>query len=450
MTETSAEERSLLERALGLFTEVRAGEGVTALLLALNVFVLLTAYYIVKPVREALILALDSGAEYKAYMSAVIAAALLVLVPIYARFVDRVPKLKLVVGATLFFASHLVLFWLASQSEAIRRHLGLVFYVWVGIFNMMVVAQFWAYANDVYDPERGKRLFPLIALGASWGAALGAKVAALLIPLFGEYGLLLASAGLLVCCALLFLAADRGRSQPSRSSAGPAPDKGTMDGAFALVLKHRYLLLLAGFSLVFSWVNTNGEYMLSKLVKGAASAAVNSGEILAADQGKYIGSFYGDFFFYVNVLGVLLQSFVVSRIIKYGGLGVAFFIFPFIALGSSLAILAVPLLYVARIGKIAENATDYSLNNTVRQTLWLPTSEAMKYKAKQAVDTFFVRMGDVSSALLVAIGAGMLSLPVRAFAVANALLIAVWLVFAIAIVRENRVMTSQAKTPSAS
>ncbi|HVJ21976.1 MAG TPA: hypothetical protein VM686_41510, partial [Polyangiaceae bacterium] len=128
MTETSAEERSLLERALGLFTEVRAGEGVTALLLALNVFVLLTAYYIVKPVREALILALDSGAEYKAYMSAVIAAALLVLVPIYARFVDRVPKLKLVVGATLFFASHLVLFWLASQSEAIRRHLGLVFY----------------------------------------------------------------------------------------------------------------------------------------------------------------------------------------------------------------------------------------------------------------------------------------------------------------------------------
>jgi AAA family ATP:ADP antiporter len=73
--------------------------------------------------------------------------------------------------------------------------------------------------------------------------------------------------------------------------------------------------------------------------------------------------------------------------------------------------------------------------------LWLPTTAGMKFKAKQAVDTFFVRMGDVSSALLVYVGAGLYALSVQAFAVANILLIAIWLVLAVAIVRENRRMS---------
>jgi ATP:ADP antiporter, AAA family len=134
----------------------------------------------------------------------------------------------------------------------------------------------------------------------------------------------------------------------------------------------------------------------------------------------------------------LLQAFVVSRIARYGGTGPGLFVLPLITLLDGLAVFAVPALAVLTVGKTLENATDYSLNNTVRQMLWLPTSKEMKYKAKQAVDTFFVRLGDVASAVLVYVGAGLLSWSVRAFALANAVLAAAWILFAWRIRREGR------------
>jgi AAA family ATP:ADP antiporter len=444
-------EPAWLARVLRPVTEVRRGEAVTALLLTLNVFLLLTAYYLIKPVREALILALESGAEYKAYMSGAIAIALLFAVPAYAKVSDRLPRGKLVIGVTLFFALHLLLFFGASLSAGIKANLGLVFYLWVGIFNMMVVAQFWSFANDIYDPEHGERLFPLIALGASLGAAVGSKISAALIPLFGVFPMLLVAAGLLAVCAALFYLVDQreaSRVEERASRVPPAqgedkkPAKAEPKGAFQIVFKHRYLLLIAGFSLVFSWVNSNGEYLLGKLIKGAALEAVTRGEIGKAGVGDFIGAAYGEFFFYVNVVGLLLQTFVVSRLVKLAGLGPAFFVLPVIALCSNVTVAFLPVLAFVRIGKIAENATDYSLNNTLRQMLWLVTTREMKYKAKQAVDTFCVRMGDVSSALLVWVGAAVIGLSVRGFALTNAVLVVVWLVLAAAIVREHRRMAS--------
>ena len=473
--------RSTLERALGVVTEVKAGEGVTALLLTCNVFLLLTAYYVIKPVREGLVLAMKSGAEYKSYLSAAIAVALLFAVPAYARVASRLPKNKLVVGVTLFFASHLAVFWVLSKIPSAEQNLGLVFFVWVGIFNMMVVAQFWAFANDLYTQEQGKRLFALVGIGASVGAALGAYVTNFLKDTLGLgiYELLLVSSVLLVGCALLTQLAHareqgvaaRGRKHPFRDAAARGadevkPDVGEREegkeGAFALVFRHKYLLSIAVFSLVFTFVNTNGEYILSVLVKAkaqeaAAAAGIVGDEAVRKFTKSYGTSFYGDFFLWVNVIGVGLQMFAVSRIVKLGGLRLAFFILPVISLFDSVALLTLPAalamseLSVLRPAKIAENATDYSINNTVRNMLWLPTSTEMKYKAKQAVDTFFVRMGDVASAGLVFIGGDRLHWPVRNFAIVNAGLIAVWLVLARNIVRENEAMTNLVvpKTPPA-
>jgi AAA family ATP:ADP antiporter len=440
---------SLVGRALRLVTKVQDDEIPLALVLSLNVFLLLTAYYVIKPVREALILALSSGAEYKSYMSALIALTLLLAVPAYAKLVDRLPRLKLVVGVTLFFASHLVFFYFATQSAALRPILGLVFYVWVGVFNMMVVAQLWSFATDLYDPERGKRLFPLVALGASLGAALGSKIAGLLVEPLGISAMLLVSAGLLVACAWLFVEAER-LATASRGAlpAGvekapeptPAAERG---GAFQLVFRHRYVALIAVLTAVYNFANSNGEYMLGKVVKSSALAAVAAGSLAPHDVGAFIGKSYADFFFAVNVVGVLLQAFVVSRIVRYGGLGVALLVLPVIALSNGLAVLAWPLLSVIRAGKTLENATDYSLNNTVRQMLWLPLSPALKYKAKQAVDTFFVRLGDVSSALLVALGSQVFAWSVRGFALANAVLGVVWLGLGAAIIVEHQKLASR-------
>lgn len=438
---------SWLERLLRLFTDVRQGEAGTALIMAANVFLVMTAYSFIKPVREGLILAMKSGAEYKSYMSGAIAIALLVAVPAYARFADRVHRNRLVVVVTLFFASHLVLFFFASAVPSVRQYLGLLFYLWIGIFNMMVVAQFWAFANDLYTEDQGERLFPLLGLGQTGGAVAGASLAVVLVEPLGVYSMLLVSAALLVGCALLTQIAHRRESRSvsaSHEHAEKKPEaKGARKGAFELVLKNKYLLAIALFSLLFTWVNTNGEYMLGKLFKEDASRAVEQGLIAEADVKERIASGFSRFFLYVNIGTVLLQAFVVSRVIRYGGLKLAFFVFPLIALAEAFAVAILPALWVLRIGKTAENATDYSLNNTVRNMLWLPTTREMKYKAKQAVDTFFVRMGDVSSAVLVFVAAGVLGLSVRAIAISNIVLCALWVLLAIRIVRAYRDLSAK-------
>ncbi len=445
-TDTKSDERGALERALGVVTEVHAGEGITALLMTVNVFLLLTAYYIIKPVREGLIL-VSSGAEYKSYLSAVIALSLLIVVPAYGRAADRTEKSKLVVGVTLFFASHLVIFYVLSKTS-LESRLGMPFFVWVGILNMMLVAQFWAFAADLYTNEQGKRLFPLLGIGASVGGVAGAFITKVLVKSIGTYQLMLASMiALSASAALTHVTAKRERARIAGAENGRPAEKeapksaGSQKGTFGLVFRHRYLTLIAIFAALFTMVNTNGEYMLGVIVSAWAKTegAAQAGEGAAARKiaQDLTTGFYGDFFLYVNVAVLLLQTFAVSRIVKFGGLRIAFFIMPVIALLDAIGIAVAPVLGIVRIGKIAENATDYSVNNTVRNMLWLPTTTEMKYKAKQAVDTFFVRVGDVSSAIAVGILAGALHLDVRAFAVLNLALVVVWLFVARGIVREN-------------
>ncbi|MEZ4375631.1 MAG: Npt1/Npt2 family nucleotide transporter [Polyangiaceae bacterium] len=434
---------------LGLITEVRPGETAGAMLLTLNIFLLLAAYYVMKPVREGLILELKGGAELKSWMSAVMTVLLIFLVPAYSAFANKVRRNRLVVSITLFFASHLLLFFLGSSSAWIRERMGLVFFVWIGIFNMMAVAQFWAFSNDQYTEEQGKRLFALVGLGASLGSVVGSKLSASLLPAIGLYpNLLVAGAMLVVCAGLTQLAyvanretreaAEVAEAAPEAGDGGEEAPKSDSRGGFSLVLSSRYLTLIAFFSLAFSMANTNGEYMLGSLFSASAKALAKAGEIPADQVGRHIGSMYAEFFFWVNLIGVTLQAFVVSRLVKYGGIKAALLAVPLIALTSGIAIALFPVLAVVRIGKTAENSSDYSINNTARQLLWLPTSADVKYKAKQAVDTFFVRSGDVLSALLVLVLVTWLAAPLRTFAICNLVMVALWLVLALAIVRESK------------
>jgi AAA family ATP:ADP antiporter len=440
--------RSVLTRILSIITEVREGEGATAVLLAIALFLLLMASYIIKPVREALILQHPAGAEYKSWLGAAIAGLLVVLVPAYAALADRLPRNRLVSGVTLFFASHLVLFFVLTSMGGLRESLwlSLVFFIWVGIFNMMTVAQLWAFANDVYTQEQGDRLFAIVGLGASFGAIAGGAVKNVLANVFDAFQMLIVGAFALGGVALIVQIVHRRESTRLASRREPTsarvpevkelPKLGT-GGAFQMVREHPYLTLIALFSLVFTFVNTNGEYMLSKVIKNAAEQAVVHGEIPKDHVIGFIADKYNDFFQWMNVLSFVLQFVVVSRLIKYAGLSRAFFVLPALALVNGASVLIAPVLGPIFVGKIFENATDYSLNNTLRNMLWLPTTREMKYKAKQAVDTFFVRMGDVASAAWVAIGVSALGLGLRSFAITNLLLVGLWFWLARAIVKKH-------------
>ena len=436
--------KSVLERALSLITDVRAGEGVSALLLAANVFYLLAFYSVLKIVRDALILS-EAGAAVATYSSAGQALLLLGFVPLYGAFASRVNRVRLIAGVTLFFASHLLLF--AALGNAGVR-VGIPFYLWTGVFNMVAVAQFWAFANDVYNSERGKRLLPLVGVGATLGAFVGAGLAAVAFAGTGPYRLMIiAAVGLIVPVVLTIMVHRRERRGPvafgpmasdfSRKEEHDDPI-GTR-GGFELVLNSRYLFLIAMLVLAFNLVNTLGNFILNTMItEEAARRAASSG----LEQRAVIGTLAGTVQTWVNLTAFLLQAFVVSRIFKYIGVRGALFILPAIAIGGYASIAVIPLYGIVQWTKILENSTDYSVQNTTRHALFLPTSREAKYKAKQAIDSFFVRIGDVLSAGAVFVGT-MLAFSVRHYALVNVAVICVWIVIALAIAREHRRITER-------
>lgn len=465
---------SRLDRFLRLFTDVNGGEGTGALLLALNVFLLLTAYYFIKVVRDSLIV-VESSPEVKSYAAAAIAMLLLFAVPLYGQLANRLPRRKLINRVTLFFVACLVIFYVLGTAGV---RLGVPFFLWAGVFNLMVIAQFWAFANDLYTNEEGERLFPLVQFGASLGAVLGSVAVGRMIEPLGLYLPMLGAAALLLLGLAVTAVVDRrerlrtesdrplvastltnpaatgefrlatgefkdlrealrealDRAEAAEKEGEPPPELPEVEfqtvgsvpaaagtGAFPLVFRTRYLLLIAVFVLVINWVNTTGGYILDKVALGAAQAAVAAGETQLT-VGEFMATFYADFFTVVNVLGLLLQLFVVSRIIKYIGVRVAVMILPVIAIGVYSLIAIVPTLAAVRWAKTIENGTDYSLQNTVRNILFLPLTREQKYKAKQVIDAFFWRAGDMMSAALIFAGTTWLSMRTIHFAMVNIVL----------------------------
>jgi AAA family ATP:ADP antiporter len=420
---------SRLDRMLGVFAEVRAGEGATALLLSLNVFLILMAYYVLKPVREALILG-QGSAELKSYLAAGQVAVLALAVPYYGRLVRRFPRMRLINVVTLFFAACPVAFYLLAT---LHVRLGVVFFVWIGVFSMMIVAQFWSFANDIYTKDQGERLFAIVGFGASLGAVAGARIAEQLIEPIGVYQLMLVGAAILVAQLMVTNYVNRRGSGGVKTAAAIAPigpPKTSGSNAFALVMRTRYLLLMALMLMLANWVNSTGEYILGSIVKDSVSRAISTGHASGLSAEQLIGAFYSKYFTYVNALGLFLQLFVVSRVVKYLGVPKAVMILPIISLGAYNILIFYPMLTAVMAAKVAENSTDYSLNNTVRNMLFLPCTYEEKFSGKQVIDAFFVRMGDVLSAVLVFVGTAVLTLRPRQFALVNGVIVLAWLIIA--------------------
>ncbi len=443
-TAPSLVRKSLGERLLSPIADVRREEVPSALLLTLIMFLVLAAYYMLKTAREVFILS-EGGAEVKSYSAAGQAVLLLFLVPAYGAFASRVGRIQLVQWVTLFFASHLALFLLAIS---VGWHVGIPYFLWLGIFNLMVIAQFWAFANDLYTQDQGKRIFPLIGVGSSLGAWVGSVRAGQVVATIGTQRLLVAGAAILVVCALLARVANRKRPNAAVGAgvkaAAPADEKPLgKEGGFSLIFSDKYLMSIAFLTVLLNIVNTSGEYLFGRYVVEMANSTYGSGPEAAAAREAFIGGTYSRLFSTVNLAGFLLQMFVVSRVFKFLGVGKALFIHPIVALFGYLMMLRAPSLQFMTYLKIADNSIDYSLGNTTKQALWLPTSREAKYKAKQAVDSFFVRAGDVVQASIVFAGER-LAFAVPMFASINVVLAGAWLGVVVLL---NRQMREKAATP---
>ena len=325
------------QRQMCIRDRVRSGEGATALMMFANVFLILLAYYMIKPLREGWIAVSDieglSKMEVKAYSSFAQSLLLLFIVGWYAHLSDRWDRGTLFTRATLCCISNMVIFWFLQPDFFIARLplTGILYYLWVGMFGVFVVAQFWTFCADVYTDERGNRMLPFIAIGATSGAAAGSWLVDRLVdsgavPI--EALLLLATVPLFVSIALVHMVEQREGHHARPDGGGVTGDEATGPGdktaefsiwsGARLVLASRFLLLAALVTLFTNWVNTNGENLLFRVVQEALAVEAQT-QGIAGNRAMLefvrdgTTAFYGNFFFWVNIVALLLQAFVASH-----------------------------------------------------------------------------------------------------------------------------------------
>lgn len=443
----------IIHKFLRLFTDIRPGEATTAILLMLNVYLLLMAYYIIKPVRDALILE-EWTPEIKNYVSAAIALLLVFAVKIFSSMSSKFPRQQLITWVTLFFISNLVLFYALHLGGVGPGVTGMIFYIWASIFNVIVIAQFWGFANDIYTEDAGKRMFPLIAFGATFGGYSGGKITDILVVPLGTFHLMLVAGGILgICILMTWVIHKREVKEKEQKEVHSIQEKKDTKideekplekgGAFRLVFKKRYLLYIAFFVLLLNFVNTNGVYMLDTVAKNSAIKAIEAGTAGGLDIGQFLTKFYAGFYNIQNFFAMIVQLFIVSRIFKWFGVRKALFFLPALALGGYFALSFGAALILVKWVKALENGLDYSLMNTTRHSLYLITPRIEKYKAQAVTKTFFHRAGDVLSAILIFTGTTFLAFKIENIAMVNVVLVLIWIILGTLIFREHKRLSAQ-------
>jgi AAA family ATP:ADP antiporter len=390
------------ERFLSLFTRVQAGEGRGVATLCLQAVLLMVAYYLIRPVREAMILT-EGGAELRSYAVGAQALLLIAIIPAYGALVRRVDSSRVFQWVNAFFASNLVVFFLLGEAGC---RFGFMFFVWGSLFGVMTVTQFWAFATDLFSVKSGERLFGVIAVGLSGGSWIGSQLASAGFGLVGPHGLMLAAAAVLACATVL------GRrvrdSIPADSSSPPIDNPlatggagnpvGQWLGGLAVLGRSRYLIGIAVLVVLLNWITSTGDYVLSNwLVDVARMEAPHA-------TSAFIGQFMGNYCSTITFVGFLVQLLLVSRLIHLAGLARALLITPVAFFAGYVVIGVVPVFALLQSVLVVQRSLDYTLLNTARSALLLPTSRDEKYQARTVIDTLCYRMGDLLSTLSIYAG----------------------------------------------
>jgi AAA family ATP:ADP antiporter len=387
---------------------------------------MMMSYYILKTIREPILLT-KATAETKSYAAAATALFLLFIIPLYGLLFRHTSKQRLTRLITEFFLASLLIFILMGVKGV---DISFAYYVWVGIFSVLITAQFWAFAADTYNVKSGQRLFPLIMVGATAGSLVAPPLSGALFPTLGPWWLMFI-AMVLLALTLPCVSWARSSVPPGSRARLDAPDtekKSGLLGGLGLVFTDRYLFLLALLIMLLNWVNTTGEYILAEMVVRQADFVVATQP--GGDKGNFIAAFYGNFYFTVNALTLMTQVFLVSRIIRWIGVGGAILVLPLIAMFGYGLVVFIPVFSIIQVVKIIENSTDYSLMNTTRHALYLPLNASKKYEGKTTIEAFFWRFGDLAQAGGIYVGLNWFKFDVGQFALLNMVLAGLWLTIA--------------------
>ena len=430
-------------------TGVRPAEAGVVLLSAAYFFCILSAYYVIRPIRETLGVAGGVGDLKWLFTGTLL--AMLVAHPLFAALVARWPRRKFVTVAYRFFMGCLVAFWalLWATPEGGEANLwiGRAFFVWTSVFNLFVVSVFWSFMTDIHRERRSHRLFGLIGVGGTLGAILGSSIAATLADQIPPAALLWFSVALLECAVACVRALERrsgggGDGARDRRSGteelDPAsrasPDAGAIIGGSPLegigrVARSPYLLGICAFMLLFTVGSTFLYNIQAEIVSNAVTTSGGRTLVFARID------------LAVNTLTLLTQLLLTGRIIGRFGVGRTLAILPLVSMAGFLALGALPALAVFVAFQVLRRSANFALANPAREVLYTVLPRRDKYKAKNFNDTFVYRAGDQIGAWSFA-GLGAAGLGTAAMAWTMVPVAGTWLLVALWLGRRQREMAT--------
>jgi AAA family ATP:ADP antiporter len=379
-------------------------------------FLLFGSYSIVKPVRDAMGTVYGMANIQELFTGTFIASFL--FAPLYSFFASRI-KLSIFLPCVYgFIAASIVAFYLLFEAEGVQdRMVAAAFYVWVSTFNILIISVFWTFMADIFSRTQAKRLFGFVAAGGTIGGIVGPLLATVLVKSVGNNNLMLISALGFVLTALLvrMLAAEKQRM----AAAGVEAQQTSLDrrlvgnpfDGFKLLFASKYLLLLALFLLLMTWISTIVYIQLGDLI----TKAFDSRE--ARTQA------YATIDLIVNSAAVFIQLFGTGRIISRFGVTTGLLVNPVIMVIAFLAVLLSPVLMVLAGIQILRRVAEYAVAKPTREMLFTVVDQESKYKAKNVIDTVVYRFGDVSSAW---VSSFILPFGIGGMAIFGAIVAAIW------------------------
>ncbi len=377
-----------LSRVIRALTRVEANELRAVVLSFLFVFTLMAAYFIVRPLRDAM--ASDWSRTETSFLWTLTFFFSVIGVLVYGFVISRVRFSRVVPGVYLFFAATFVLFYAGSSLVPDPTLIDKAFYVWLSVFSLFHVSVFWSFMSGLYNREQAKRLFAVIATGASSGAIVGPLIPGFFAESIGVMNLLLITAGMqLIPVALIpkleqlkvvelgNVGREADLSEAKRLAKNPF-------SGFVSFIKNPYLLAIGIFILMYVTMSTFVYMELREMLapfERAERTVINARIDLA-----------------VNVLAILTALFFTGRIASRFGVATLLAAIPVMMVGGWLVVAAVPLLAVMIGLQIARRAGNYAVTKPGREMLFTIVSDDDRYKAKPVIDICVYRGGDMLTA----------------------------------------------------
>ena len=346
-------------------------------------FLILTGYYILRPIRDSI--AASNRLETLPWMFTATLVAMLLANVLFAGVVARMSRRKFIPLAYGFFIFNLGLFFVLMRSAPSGEQIwiGRGLYVWVSVFNLFNTAIFWAFMTDLFTVEQGKRLYGFIAVGGSLGAIAGAYITKHYVGQIGPANLLAISAIMFAFAGSLvrfFPTGFADRHEPDEAK--EAPIGGSVWSGLTHIAHSPYLLGLAGSMLLYTITSTWAYFQQSDLTREALKGG--------ADRTIFLANLE----IWVNSITVLIQIFLTGRLLKWFGVGITLVAMPFLSMVGFAAMGIAPSLALLAIFQVTRRAAAYALLRPSREILFTVLRREDKYKVKSVTDTLGYRVGD--------------------------------------------------------